>query len=103
MNNVTSIYEKTTMSTENNINSKAKEITQALDISDRVEPIAHKAAYITLKDHKDNFPNNVKCRLINPTKSNIGKISKQMLQDINEKIRTELNLQQWRSTNEALS
>ena len=38
---VTSHYEKTTENTEHEINSKAKQITQSLQISDRVEPIAH--------------------------------------------------------------
>ena len=102
-NNVTSHYEKTTTNTENKINTEAKQITDTLKISDRVEPIAHKNAYITLKDHKENFPNNVKCRLINPTKTNIGKISKTILQNINEQIRTKLKLQQWRSTTDALN
>ena len=101
--NVTSKYEKASGDTEFKINSKAKSITEKLDISDRVEPIAHKNAYLTVKDHKDNFPNNVKCRLINPAKSNVGKISKQILQQINDKLRTELKLQQWRSTNDTLN
>ena len=32
--------------------------------------------YITLKDHKENFRNNVKCRLINLSKSEVGLVSK---------------------------
>ena len=36
-----------------------------------------------LKDHKDNFQNNPKVRLINPAKTNIGQISKIYLQEIN--------------------
>ena len=99
---VTAHYEMTDTHAENNINTEARRITTELDISDRVEPIAPKNAYITLKDHKENFPNNIKCRLINPAKSNIGIISQQILQNINKKIRDGLNLQQWRSTSEAL-
>ena len=53
--------------------------------------------------HKDNFPNNVKCRLINPAKSNVGKISQQLLQKINSEIRVKLGLQQWRSTTDTLN
>ncbi|MCP3849480.1 MAG: hypothetical protein GY694_04465 [Gammaproteobacteria bacterium] len=45
----------------------------------------------------------MKCRLINPAKSNIGKISQNILQKINDNIRKTLNLQQWRSTTEALN
>ena len=36
-------------------------------------------AYITLKDHKENFRNNTKCRLINPSKSEVGLVSKSYL------------------------
>lgn len=101
--NVTANYETADPTSERSINMDAKYITQILEISERVEPIVKRSAYITLKDHKENFPNEIKCRLINPTKSNIGKISKQLLQQINEKIRTQLNLQQWRSTSDTLT
>ena len=39
-------------------------------------------AYITVKDHKDNFPATVKCRLISKSKTHIGKTSKQILTSI---------------------
>ena len=39
-------------------------------------------AFITLKDHKDNFKNNAKCRLVNPSKSGVGRISKGCLSNI---------------------
>ena len=103
INNITSHYSIAPPNTENEINAKAATIAETLEISDRVEPIAHKNAYITVKDHKDNFPNNVKCRLINPAKTNIGKISKNILQKKNEIIRTTLSLQQWRSTTDTLT
>ena len=53
---------------------------------------------ITLKDHKPNFPNNIECISINPAKSNLGKISKQILQKINHKIRKSIGVLQWRGT-----
>ena len=40
-------------------------------------------AYITLKDHKSEFPNKILFRLINQSKSSIGKISKVILDRIN--------------------
>ena len=101
--NVTAHYEKTDVRTEHKINSDASIITSALEIDDRVEPIAHKSAYITIKDHKEHFPNDVKCRLLNPAKSNIGKIAQQKLQSINQKVREELKLQQWCSTTDCLN
>ena len=47
---------------------------------------ATKEAFITLKDHKDNFESKLTCRLINPSKQEIGKISKQILDNINKKL-----------------
>ena len=55
---------------------EAKHIAEQLKLDDRIEQAAEQKAFITLNDHKPNFPNNIKCRLINPAKSNLGKISK---------------------------
>jgi len=58
------------------IDREAKVIAKELDLDGRVECLAQRDAFITLKDHKENFANNLKCRLINPAKSEIGLISK---------------------------
>ena len=55
-------------------------------------------AFISLKDHKENFQNNPKCRLINPAKNNLGLISKEILDKINNSIRSKTKLNQWRNT-----
>ena len=55
-------------------------------------------AYITIKDHKEDFPNKISCRLINPSKSDIGKISKQILDKINFKIISETKSNQWKNS-----
>ena len=59
---------------------KAKYIAKKLELSDRIEQLARNAAFITLKDHKENFRSNSPSRLINPSKSELGKISKQKLE-----------------------
>ena len=41
------------------------------ELDDRIEQLTENQAFITIKDHKPNFPNNIKCRLINPAKSNL--------------------------------
>ena len=56
-----------------------------------------------MKDHKPNFKNKPTCRLINPCKSEIGKISKKILDRINSKIRKSVKLNQWRSTQDVIS
>jgi hypothetical protein len=60
-------------------------------------------AFISLKDHKENFENNQKCRLINPAKSESGKLSKFILDKINSNLRQKLDSNQWRSTQQVIS
>ena len=64
--------------------------------------MARTPTYITLKDHKENFHVNTQCRLINPCKSEIGKISKQLLEKINNQLLEKLNVNQWRDTNKVV-
>ena len=55
-------------------------------------------AFINLKDHKENFYNNPSCRLINPSKPEIGKIAKQLLEKIIPVIKKKTLLKQWKNT-----
>ena len=102
LNNVTSVYQQTTQTAIHDINREASAIAHKLEIADRIETLAENKAFITIKDHKDNFENNPKCRLINPAKSQIGKISKQIIDSINAEIRESLELRQWQSTQQVL-
>ena len=102
-NNITKDYKKSSRDDVDDVNKEAKVITEKLKIDDRVDMHSENPAYITLKDHKGNFTDNPKCRLINPAKSQIGKISKQLLENINTEIRVTTKLKQWRSTEEALN
>ena len=43
-------------------------------------------ALLTIKNHKEGFPHTLSFRLINLSKSDIGKISKSLLDTINENI-----------------
>ena len=55
-------------------------------------------AYITAKDHKENFQNSPSFRLTNSTKTNIGKISKTILDKINEKLTSSIQVSQWKNS-----
>ena len=102
-NSIHAHYKKDQNSSELEINLEAKAITQRLEIDDlEIEQIANTPAYITLKDHKDNFISRPKTRLINPAKSEIGKIAKFKLQQMNEIIRMKTNLTQWKNTDSVL-
>ena len=97
--NITKCYQTTSMKTVDGINSEAQAIAADLEIDDRMEPIAKKQAFITLKDHNDNFENTLPCRLINPAKSETGIISKVILDKINNAVRRAIGVNQWRSSN----
>ena len=73
-----------------------------MNLEDRVETLAPKSLFVTLKDHKDNFRNNPTCRLINPTMSEIGKISKRILDRINKAVIEKTRVNQWKNTREVL-
>ena len=62
----------------------------------------HRDPFITLKDHKPDFNNKPTCRLINPSKSEIGIISKQVLDGINNKIIKTTKVNQWKGTTNAI-
>ena len=100
--NITKTYKKATPDTADSIELKAKDIAKKLQLDSRINTIAKREAFITLKDHKTNFANNPTCRLINPTKSEIGKISKQLLDRINTTLVSKLKLIQWKNTKAVL-
>ena len=96
--NITSTYKKTGNEPLNHINTEAQAIARDLKLDDRIESFAKGEAFVTLKDHKDNFVSHHECRLINPAKSEIGKISKHHLDTINTTIHKKTKLNQWHST-----
>ena len=101
-NAITKVYKKAPPNTTRNLISEEKEITKNLGLDNRIDSLATKDSFITLKDHKPNFKNNPTCRLINPSKSEIGIISRQILQRINSEIAKSTRLNQWKNTNSLL-
>ena len=92
--NITKSYKIENEEITDIINEELKDITNNLGIGNRVNVMAEKDAFITLKDHKENFQSNPKCRLINPAKSELGKVSKVILDSINNSIRSATNVNQ---------
>ena len=70
---ITQKYKFAEGKTVDEIDEEFTSITRRLQLDERIDRTVNKQAFITLKDHKVNFENNKKCRLINPTKSEIGK------------------------------
>ena len=55
-------------------------------------------SYITVKDHKEDFPHKASCRLINPSKSDISEISQHILDKINQKFRSVTEVNHWKNS-----
>ena len=91
-------YKKTTTEAVKEVSKVDKEIVTKLEIADRVYSTTGKQAFVTLKDHKPSFNNNPTCRLLNPTKPEIGKISQKILAKINATVRDKTKLNQWQNT-----
>ena len=58
--------------------------------------------FITLKDHRENFQNNPSVRLINPAKNELGRLSKFIIQAVNQELRHKLNMNQWKNTEDVI-
>ena len=56
--------------------------------------------YIITKNYKNEFLNKIPCRLINPSKSSIGKISKIILDTINKNVIRSTKINQWENTSD---
>ena len=97
-NSIMTHYQKANSTTELEINKEAKEIAAGINLAERIDKLSHNESYITLKDHKINIQNNPKVRLINPAKTQIGKISKTYIEQINVRTLELSNLFQWKST-----
>ena len=64
--------------------------------------MAEKPAFVTLKDHKENFENSPKCRLLNPAKPELGKISKTITEKLIAGIKGNNDLNQWKNTSSVI-
>ena len=95
--NITKSYKKSTDRLEKAINMEAKNIAKKIQLSDRIECLPKTPAFITLKDHKDNFQSSLHCRLINRSKSELGKVSKSISENINQHLVKLFHVNQWKN------
>ena len=72
---------------------KPKKKAKIFNIDNKMNITTKRQCFGTIKDHKDRV--NPKYRFLNPTKCELGKISKHILQQIRTNTRTELNVNQW--------
>ena len=102
-NNISKTYQKSNRNKIKTINHDAKKIAKKLEIDDRVEKLQEAEALITIKDHKDGFPYTLSFLLINPSKADIVKIRKSLLDTINKNILKESKFNQWKNTSEVIT
>ena len=105
MQNITKDYKVPVdpIGTKHDINRRTNGHARKLEIEDRMECYTETPCYITLKDHKGNFSNNPKCRLINPAKSNLGRVSKKILETLTSAIKMNTGANLWKSTTDVLT
>ena len=100
--NITAEYKKAAPNETDIVNTKSAEIAKELKLDKRMHIYTTSEAFITLKDHKEEFSSRPTFRLINPAKTDVGKVAKQIIEEISTQLRKELNVQQWRSTKEVI-
>ena len=100
--NTTKSYKKSTDRLEKASNMEAKNIAKKIQISDRIDCLAKTPAFITLNDHKDNIQSSLHCRLINPSKNELGKVSKSILENINQHLVKLLYVNQWKNSSSVM-
>ena len=97
-NNITKTYQKASDDLVYSINNDAKNVAKTLEIDNRMEILAKKDAFITLKDHKENFRSKPTCRLINPAKTELGLVSKKCIEKIHSDVIKCTGLNQWKNS-----
>ena len=95
-------YKKSSHKLVEKLDAQSARIADGLKLDDRIEKLAKKVAFITLKDHKPNFQDHPSCRLINPSKPEIGVINKHILDEINTSITSSSKINQWKNTSSVL-
>jgi hypothetical protein len=103
INNCTSDYKKTEYTEVKKVNKEASEIAKSLEIADRVDQFIEAEPFLTVKDHKESFPARVECRLINPSKPNLGKVSKQILSKVVSKVKSCTLSNQWNNSSDVIT
>ena len=96
-------YKKAVPEKVKKVDSEHAKTAAELELDDRIFKTAPRDCFITLKDHKPDFPTNPKVRLINPCKPEVGKIAMQIVDNIVKQIRAKDNsLKQAISTGEVI-
>ena len=103
LNNITKDYEICSKETIERINGEAQKLIDENRIKGKIPKFQQSSAFVTLKDHKDDFPRVTKCRLINPGKTHLAKVSKKILENWAADIKKNTRLTQWKNSFEVVN
>ena len=98
---ITNNYKIDYNNTIEQINKDTSKFASRLQIEDRLGKFKKKEAYILFKDHKPNFENKLQTRLINPSKTELGRISKYIIQNIVTNVKKANHSNLWENSYEA--
>ena len=101
--NITMEYKKANKDMIENVNAGSAKFASELELENKMQAYTNTQCFITYKDHKENAVTRPTFRLINPAKTDLGKVSKDILDKINKAIRTTTKLNQWRNTQAVLT
>ena len=99
---MTKSYKKANPSLPKKVNIEVKKIAKEFNVDDKLNIMAKQQCFVTIKDHKPDFRTKPKYRLLNLTKSELGKLSKDILQTINTELRNKIKVNQWQNSNEVI-
>ena len=97
-NGTTTTYKKVSKNIGTIINKEGIKFAKQADMLDNIEINGTGNSFVPLKDHKENLTNHPTTRLINPSKNEIGRISKHILDQINTKLVSKLRVNEWKNT-----
>ena len=100
--NITKNYKKSDLNRVKSVTKDQQKIAHELEIDDRVFQTSKRESYVTLKDHKEHYENSPTFRLINPTKPEIGRVSKIILQKLVKQLRMKTGYNQWEDSYAAI-
>lgn len=90
-NVILATYKKWNKNIETKINKLKIKFAKQPDILGKIEMSGTGNSFVTLKDHKENFRNHPATRFTNPSKNEIRRISKHILNQINTKLVSKLS------------
>ena len=82
---------------------EVKIITKSHKLAKRIDHLPRTETFIILKGHEDNLYNKASCRLINPTRNELGNISKEILGQINQEILKKTDVNHWKNTTSVIN